>query len=179
MNTTAYSQIEFEARQQQKAEQMQAALAADPGYQNAVKGLEKAQADLDHLQTFIANQRTLERRLQYNPNLIEAKANVTQAERAALTARNAVFHQAQQAKIEAEKQAKNQAQTEQQARLAAEQEAQAKKTYKASYLAAGGTEPQFEAAWVGPNGLWEKELQARAAANVAAVQHSMGQRYAL
>src|SRR6266571_2916931 len=107
MNNTAYSQAQFETRQAERAEQMQAALNNDATFQAAARALEKAQQDLEHLQTFIVNQRTLERRLQYNPNLIEAKANVTQAEKAALTARNAVFHQAQLAKIEAEKQAKN------------------------------------------------------------------------
>src|SRR5438876_11993365 len=120
MNNTAYSQQAFEARQAQRAEQMQAALAADAPYQSAARALEKAQADLEHLQTFIANQRTLERRLQYNQNLTEAKANVTQAEASALQARNAVFHQAHLAKLEAEKQARDQAQREQQARLAQE-----------------------------------------------------------
>ena len=179
MNSTAYSQQAFEQRQQERAQQMQTLLNNDATYQAAARALQTAQQELEHLQTFVKNQPTLERRLQYNQNMVEARQAAKDAEKTALVAHNAVYHQAQLAKIEAEKQAKNQARAEQQARLAQEEEAQAKKTYKASYLAAGGTEAQFEAAWSGPNGLWEKELQARAQANVAAAQHHMSQRYAL
>ncbi len=173
MPNTAYSQSEFEARQQQKAEQMQTLLNNDAPYQAAARALLDAQQNLEHLETFVKNQPSLERRLQYNGNVTQARQAVKDAEAAALQARNEVFRQAHLARLEEQKQAKNQAQAELQQKRAKELEQEMKVEYRAVWQ---GDQASFDAAWPG---LYQRELETRAQANVAAAQHSMGQHYQL
>src|SRR6266487_6592290 len=94
MNNPAYSQQAFEARQQQRAEQMQTLLNNSPTYQAAARALLDAQQNLEHLETFVKNQPTLDKRLRYNGNVTQARQAVKDAEAAALQARNEVFRQA-------------------------------------------------------------------------------------
>jgi len=173
MPNTAYSQSEFEARQQQKAEQMQTLLNNSPTYQAAARALLDAQQNLEHLETFVKNQPTLTKRLQYNGNITAAKQAVKDAEAAALQARNEVFRQEHLARLEEQRAGRERVQTEQQQKRAQELEQEMKAEYRAVWQ---GDQASFDAAWPG---LDQRALEARAQANVAAAKHSMGQRYQL
>lgn len=173
MNNTAYSQSEFEARQQERAEQVTQELAGDSQYQAALSTLNTARGNLAHLQELAKAQPTIDRRLAYNESLTEARQAVTDAEKAAQSRKNEFLktrrlHQLEEQQVEREK-----AQAEQQQKRAQELEQEMKAEYRAVWQ---GDQASFDAAWPG---LYQRELETRAIEQRQAVKHNMGQRYAL
>jgi cysteinyl-tRNA synthetase len=127
--------------------------------------IDEARARFNALQEqFEAAERQPRRQMELRPQIEQARQELDDALRNSghlATRKKARELQAQRTKE------RDQAQ----AQYAAQEEAAAKEQYRGAFLAHGGTEAQFEAAWGRPGGLWEQELERRRIESEAELRH--------
>ena len=175
MNTSMYSQAAFESAQATQIAEREKALEADPDVRSARGKLEKAQADLESLQGYVKGLK-LEKRMQFNGNVAQAKEVLAAAEKEVRTAINAHTRRDYLKKLESQEAERTKQREAQHAQFALEQETAAKREFQSAWLQSGGTSESFEHAW--KTTIWPKELEARTAQQVGATQRALKQSHA-
>ena len=150
---------------------LETAYDADPKVKSAKDALEQAK---DHLASEKHIQSNLDRgtdwhrwnasqqnsvRLQMSDRVFTAEQAVQEQEKLVGTAIGAHIRESQQAESATAQKERERLGKEEQTRFAAQEEEKAKAQFRSSYLAAGGNEGQYEAAWPG---VWAQMLAQRA-----------------
>ena len=169
MNTTSYSDTQFDDTNTQLLADRQKGLAEDAAMKTAYQKLERAQGELQSLSAYVGTL-PLQRRLEFNGNMATAKEAVNAAQKELQTARNDFYRRDRLARLEEQQSARTKERDALQAAHAQEAEAEAKQQMKQHYLMSGGTAQAFEAAW--PD-MWARELQERAAAQLAGARRRL------